>query len=108
MAKTLYSVPDGYVIIKPAITTDSNVPRMQYAMRKDILEVKLARDLNLRLARAKKGYITVKEASQRLHLDRIVDPSGHYSFSVQKIVEQHPLEFALSGSHVTRAQRTTA
>lgn len=96
------------MIIKPAIKNNDGVPRMQYAMRKDVLEVKLARDLNMYLTRAKKGYMTVREAANRLHLDRIVDPSGHFSFSVQKIIEQHPLEFALQGTHVVRAQRASA
>jgi hypothetical protein len=99
--RTLFNVPDGYVLIKP-IEKKGEV-RMMKAVRADVLEVMLARSLNMTLSKSKKGYVTVKEAENRLHLDRIVDPSGHVSFSVSKIVEQHPLEFALNGKHIVRA-----
>lgn len=101
--KSLYGIPSGYVIINP-VPKEGEV-RLQKAVRADVLEVMLARSLNLTLAKSKKGYVTVKEAENRLHLDRIVDPSGHVSFSVRKIVEQHPLEFALNGNHIVRAAR---
>lgn len=95
------NIPEGYlVVVLPA--KDEDTATKHLAIRQDVLEYRLAKDLGKIVQ--KKGFITIGEANKRLHTDRIVDPNGRVFLSAEKIAEQHPLEFKVDGTHIVKAR----
>lgn len=85
----------GYMIIsskKAGLTVHDN----KLAIRKHVVEYALAKQLNSIVL---KRPVTIKEAARRLKLNSIVDPEG-YPMTVEKIVEQHPLDLVIEGKWV--------
>jgi len=99
MRRKANAVPDGYLVIKSPPRGDNEIPKMR-ALPAAYLEYEKSRVLLDKVKTSKKGYVTLKEAYRALGLSRVIDPNGVYTPSVERLVEQHPLDLIIVGKRV--------
>ncbi len=104
----LYNVPENHLVVEPVKKfyegTNQEIPQVAHAYRIDVLKDMLTRKLMQKVGKSKKGYVTIKEAENALHLDRIKNPNGYSTIKVEDIVAEHPLEFKIEGKRILRAR----
>lgn len=106
----LFYCPPGHLIVEPPkkyYESGKEIPQISTAYKKEVLLDMLTRKLVQRLGKAQKPYVTIKQAEQALHLDRIKNPHGYQGIKITDIIEAHPMEFELEGKRIIAKWRKT-